>query len=223
MSPRDDIIGYNPEVPTKEIGNNVQWRGCPPEHRIELQAITEKCFDVFVQNHIHGFKLNINTGKVKPICCKQPQHGPHESRVIIALVEKLERKGIIEDDDGPWGSLVVLETKPDQAHLHWSDFVFRLCISYCMLNTVKTRPFTFPITRCDEAGECVGEAQYYITAHLDAGYWQVKMNESSKDRTAFFTPNGKKHCNSMPIGAMNAHAFFVAMVSKKMEINWNVL
>jgi hypothetical protein len=44
--------------------------------------------------------------------------------------------------------------------------------------------------------------------------------KSSKDRTAFFSSNGKKHWNSMPMGAMNAHAFFVAMVSK-MEIKWN--
>jgi hypothetical protein len=48
------------------------------------------------------------------------------------------------------------------------------------------------------------------------------MNESSKDRTAFFVPDGKKHFNSMPMGATNAHAAFVAMVTK-MEIKWNEL
>ena len=133
-----------------------------------------------MQNHIHGFKFNMDTGKYKPICRKQPQYGPHESRVIIAVVEKLEREEI------------VLASKPDQAHVHWSEFIFRLCISYCTLNTV-TRPFTFAITRGDKAVESVGDAQYYITADLDAGYWQVKMNESSKDRTAFFSADGKKH------------------------------
>lgn len=85
-----------------------------------------------------------------------------------------------------------------------------------------TRPFTFPITRCDKAVERVGEAKYYITADLDVGYWQVKMNEQSKEKTAFFIPDGKKHFNSMPMGATNAHAFFVAMVSK-MEIKWQKL
>jgi hypothetical protein len=187
LPPRDDLIHYDPEIHAKEIDDNIQWRGCPPEHRIVLRAIIEKFFDVFaqegMQNHIRGFEFNIDTGKVKPICCKQPQYGPHESRVIVALVEKLEKKGIIEDDEGPWGSPVVLASKPDQAHVHWSEFVFRLCISYRMLNTV-TRPFTFPITRCDEAVERVGDAQYYITADLDAGYWQVKMNANSKSRTA---------------------------------------
>ena len=190
-----------------------------------LRAFDETFFDVFaqegMQNNIRGFEFNIDTGKCKPICCKQPQYGPHESRVIIALVEKLERKGIIEDDYGPWGSPVVLASKPDQAHVHWSEFVFRLCISYRMLNTV-TRPFTFPIARCDEAVERVGDTQYYITTDPDAGYRQVKMNESSKDRTAFFSADGKNHWSSMPMGAMNAHASFIAMVAKT-EIKWNAL
>ena len=190
-----------------------------------MRAITEKFFNVFsqegMQNHIRGFEFNIDTGKCKPICCKQPQDGPHKSWVILVLVEKLERKGIIEDDNGPWGSPVILASKPDQAHVHWSEFVFRLCISYRMLNTVP-RSSTFLITRCDEAVERVGDTQYYITADLDAGYWQVKMNESSKDRPAFFSSDGKKDWNSMQMGAMNTYAFFVAMVSK-MEIKWNAL
>ena len=88
-------------------------------------------------------------------------------------METLERKDIVEDDEGPWGSPMVLLSKPDQAYVHWSEFIFRLCVSYRATNAV-TRPFTFPITRCDEAVERVGDAKYYITADLDAGYWQVK-------------------------------------------------
>jgi hypothetical protein len=34
-----------------------------------------------------------------------------------------------------------------------------------------TRPFTFPVTRCDKTVEQAGDAKYYITADLDAGYW----------------------------------------------------
>jgi hypothetical protein len=225
LPPRNDLIMHNPEVHAKEIDDNVQWRGCPEEHRIVLRDIIEKFFDVFaqegMQNHIRGFQFNIDTGQVKPICCKQPQCGPHKNRVITVLAEQLEKKGIIEDDHGPWGSPVVLASKPDQAHVHWSDFVFRLCISYRNLNTV-TRPFTFPITRCDKAVERVGDAQCYITADLDAGYWQVEMNPASREKSAFFIAAGKKHFNSMPMGVMNAHAFFVAMLSK-MEIKWNKL
>jgi hypothetical protein len=69
LPPRDDIIKYDPEIHAKEIDNNVQWRGCPPEHRIALRAIIEKFFDVFAQEgiqcHICGFEFNIETGTVQ--------------------------------------------------------------------------------------------------------------------------------------------------------------
>jgi hypothetical protein len=55
-------------------------------------------------------------------------------------------------------------------------------------------------------------------ADLDAGCWQVKMNQASKEKMAFFMPNRKNHFNSMPMGATDAHAAFAAMVSK-LEVN----
>ena len=74
------------------------------------------------------------------------------------------------DDDGPWGSPIVLASKPNQEHKHWSEYVFRLCVSYRALNAI-TRPFLFPVRRCDDAIEMVGAALYIITMDLDAGYW----------------------------------------------------
>jgi hypothetical protein len=221
LPPRDDLTLYNPEAHAKEIDCNIQWQRCPPEHQTVLRAIIEKFFDVFaperMQNHIRGFQFNIDVGKVKPICCKQPQHRPHKSRVVAALADQLQKKVTIDNDTGPWGSPVTLVLKNNQAHVHWSEFVFRLCISCRNLNTV-TRPFTFPITRCNKAVERVGDAQHHIKANLDAGCWQVEMSPSSREKSAFFLVNGKKHFKSMPMGAMNAHAFFVLMTSK-MESN----
>jgi hypothetical protein len=73
----------------------------------------------------------IDTGTHPPICCKPPRYGPHEARVIEELVAELERKGIVEDDRGPYRALVVLSSKPaDQRHVHWTKYVFRLCVSY---------------------------------------------------------------------------------------------
>jgi hypothetical protein len=102
---RDDLIIWDPATHAKEIDDNIQWRACPPEHQKTSRDIIERFLDGFaqegMQNHIRGFELNIVTGQVKPACCKQPQHGPHESRVITAMVEKLEKKGTVKDDKGP--------------------------------------------------------------------------------------------------------------------------
>ena len=107
--------------------------------------------------------------------------------------------------------MAVLADKPGQEHVHWSEYIFRLCISYRPLKAV-TRPFLFHIQRCDDAVDHIGSACYTITLDLDSGYWQVAMLEESKEKTAFYTPNGKKHWTRMPMGILNAHAFFTAMV-----------
>jgi hypothetical protein len=82
LPPRYDLTMCNSEAHAKEIKDNVQWRRCPKEHRIALRDIIEKFFDVFaqegMQNHIRGFQFNVDTGKVRPTCCKQPQCGPHK-------------------------------------------------------------------------------------------------------------------------------------------------
>jgi hypothetical protein len=150
------IHDYGPAKHLKEIKDNVQWRGYPEEHQIVLCAIIKKYFDVFVQegmqDHVRDFKFNVDTGKVKPICGKQPQYRPHESRVINMLVARLEGKVIIEDNGGPWGLPIVLASKPDQAHVHWSELIFCLYVSYRAINAV-TRPFTFPTTLCNKASK----------------------------------------------------------------------
>ena len=61
-----------------------------------------------------GFSFHIDTGSYLPICCKPPRYGTHESEVILNLVGKLDKNGVVEDDDGPWGALVVLVAKPHQ-------------------------------------------------------------------------------------------------------------
>jgi hypothetical protein len=44
----------------------------------------------------------------------------------------------------------------------------------------------------------------------------------SQEKTAFYVPDGKKHWKVMPMGATNAHPFFVALV-ERMHFEWNQL
>ena len=173
LPPRDDIINFVPSKHNEEIKRNLQWRDCPDAHKETIESIIREHWDVFaeegVRNHVRGAMFHVDTGTIKPVCCKPPRHGPHETRVINDLVDKLERNGLVEDDDGPWGALVVLAAKPNQEHVHWSQCIWRLCVSYRQLNAV-TRPFTFPTVRCDDAVRSIGECKFYITMDLDSGY-----------------------------------------------------
>ena len=214
---RDDIILFDPVRHQGEFERNIQWRSCPQEHKQVIEDMIKKYWDVFAKEggrkNIRGAQFHVDTGTTSPVCVKPPRYGPHEARVINKLIEKLEENGLIEDDDGPWGAMIVLAAKPNQEHVHWSQYIWRLCVSYRKLNAV-TRPFTFPIIRCDDAVQDIGGARYYITMDLDSGYWQINTEKSSRPKLAFFTPEGKKRWTVMPMGATNAHPVFVALISK---------
>ena len=180
LPPRDDIIVFSQERHQQGFEKIIQWRDCPQEHRPVIEAIIKEYWDVFdpsgALRTIRGYLFHIDTGAHKPVCCKPPRYGPHESVVMKKLLAALENQGVIEDNTGPYGAMIVLAAKPNQEHLHWTEYVFRLCVSFRLLNAV-TRPFQYPIPRCNDEAERMGNCEVAITADLDAGYWQVLMHK----------------------------------------------
>ena len=148
-----------------------------------------------------------------------PQYGPHEARVISELTRGLERNGLIEEARSPWGAQVVLAAKPNQEHVHWSEYIWRLTVSYRKLNAV-TRPFIYPARRCDDAARDIGPSKYFITMDFESGFWQVELHEQSRDKTTFFVPGGQKRWTVIPMGCLNAHATFCCLVDT-MKREWN--
>ena len=227
LPPRDDIITFGPDK-QEELDRNLQWGDCPEEFKQQILDIVMEYWDVFdndgMKRPIRNFVANIDTGTCKPVCCKPPHYGPHETKIMEQLVDGLERNGLIEDDDGPWGALIVLAAKANQSHKHWSEYIWRLCVSYRQLNAV-TRVFAFLSPRCDDAVNWLGNAKYCIVMDLAWGYWQVPMHPNSRPKTAFFVPGGKKRWTRMPMGWINSMAIFNAMMaklSKKWGANFDV-
>ena len=116
---------------------------------------------------------------------QNPRYGPHETRIINNLVKQLEDDGLIEDDDGPWGALVVLAAKANQGNLRWHEYIWQLCVSYRRLNQV-TRSYTFPQRRCDDAVSAIlPKALFYLAMDQDSGYWQIFLELLSRAKLAF--------------------------------------
>ena len=165
LPPRDDIILFNAAVHQEQFDRNIRWGNCPDEFIPRITKIITDHWDAFaeegLQRNIRGFQCRIDTGNITPISCKKPRYGPHESLVMNKLIEELETKGLIEDDDGPWGALIVLAAKAGQ-DVPWYDYIWRMCVSYRKLNQV-TRPFLFPVPRCDDAVQCINPRfKYFI-------------------------------------------------------------
>ena len=93
------------------------------------------------------------------------------------IVERLDKNCVVEEDDGPRGTLVVLEEKLQKENGPWHNYQWRLCVSHQKLNQF-TRPLTLPISLCDDAVQDIDtEEKYYIAVDMYSGYWQVTTEE----------------------------------------------
>ena len=66
-----------------------------------------------------------------------------------------------------------------------------------------------------------GRCWSFFMLRPKSGFWQIKMDESSKQYTAFTVGNlGFFECNCMPLGLYNAHAMFQQLMQNYLgELN----
>lgn len=98
LPPRNDLILYNDLQDKKELQESVQWRHCPQWIKPIMEDIIKMFWDSFakegMKRPIRGYEFVIDTGTRQPFSCRIPAYGPHESRVILKLVQELEKKGL---------------------------------------------------------------------------------------------------------------------------------
>ncbi|KAG6933137.1 hypothetical protein G0U57_019935 [Chelydra serpentina] len=146
---------------------------------------------------------SIDTGNAHPIRAQPYRVAPHAKTAIEREVQDMLQIGIIRPSSSAWASPVVLVPKPDGE--------IRFCVDYRKLNAV-TCPDNYPMPRTDELLEKLGRAQFISTLDLTKGYWQVPLDESAKERSAFTTHVGLYEFNVLPFGLRNAPATFQKLV-----------
>ena len=141
----------------------------------------------------------IDTKDAEPFKIPPRRVAPTRKKVIEEEVDKMLKQGIIEPSDSPWSSPVCLVTK--------KDGTCRFCVDYRKLNSV-TQKDAYPLPRIDDTLETLGNSKWFSTLDLASGYWQVKLSDADKKKTAFSSHIGLYHFNVMPFGLSNAPATF---------------
>ena len=118
---------------------------------------------------------------------------------VDTLVREMLEQKVIEPSESPWASPIVLLQKKNGG--------VRFCVDYRKLNGL-TKLDEFPLPRIDDTLDLLSGARYFTTLDLASGYWQVAMEESSKEKTAFTTYSGLYQFKKMPFGLVNAPATF---------------
>ena len=153
-------------------------------------------------NSTHKIKCHIPVEMAPgepPINSKLRRMTPRENEIIQQELNKMMEQDIIEPSDAAWSFPVVLAKKPDGS--------WRFCVDYRKLNS-KTKRDVYPLPRIDDALDHLGGCKYFSSFDLRSGYWQIPMDEDSKDLTTFITKFGLYRFKRMPFGLSNAPSYF---------------
>ena len=118
---------------------------------------------------------------------------------VDTLVREILEQKVIEPSESPWASPIVLVQKKNGR--------VRFCADYRKLKQL-TKLDEFPLPMIDDTLDLLSGARYFTTLDLASGYWQVAMEVSSKEKTAFTTYSGLYQFKKMPFGLVNAPATF---------------
>ena len=115
--------------------------------------------------------------------------------------------GCIEPFTSPHASGLVLVRKKDGS--------LRVCVDYHKINQDMV-PDRYPMPRVDELVDAIGhqKGKYFSTLDMMKGYHQVKMEEQSKQKTAFTCHLGLFQYRRMPFGLRNAPATFQRLMDR---------
>ncbi|CAM4550434.1 unnamed protein product [Lepidochelys kempii] len=151
---------------------------------------------------------SIDTGNAHPIKVQPYRVSPQGKTAIEQEIQDMLQMGVICPSGSAWASPVVLVPKPD------GEICF--CVDYCKLNAV-TRPDNYSMPHTDELLKKLGWAQFISTLDLTKGYWQVPLDESAKERSAFTTHIGLYEFIVLSFGLRNAPATFQRLVDSLLE------
>ena len=120
--------------------------------------------------------------------------------------------GTIRPSQNAWCNAMVLVWKKDGG--------LCFCIDFCCLNAC-TKKDSYPLPRIQEVLESLVGDGHFSCLDLKSGFWQIKMDEASKQYTAFTVGNlGFFECNRMPFRLCNTPATFQWLMQNCMgELN----
>ncbi len=106
------------------------------------------------------------------------------------------KDGIIQESHSPWNSPLFLVKKKDGS--------YRAVVDFRKVNTM-TVPDHYPIPVLSDLLQSIGKDNtVFTTLDLKSGFWQIPLDPSSRQITAFSTPSGHYEWLRAPMGLRNS-------------------
>lgn len=167
----------------------------------EQTEILNEVINMFPSSEVEGLgKTNlivhsIDTGSTEPIKQRHYPYSPNMQKLIYVEIDRMLENGVIEESNSAWSSPLVLVKKPGKV---------RLCLDSRRLNSV-TKKLAYPLPHIEGLLSRLSETRYISSVDLKDAFWQISLDDSSREKTAFVVPGrGLFHFKRMPFGLCNA-------------------
>ena len=179
----------------------------PEDQAGKARSLLKEYHDIFLLEKCDMGHTNATKHR---IVLKDPDTPPFKERFCRILPPQLGEvrehlklmldAGVIWPSNSLWCNAVVLVRK--------KDGLLHFCIDFRKLNSLTVKD-SHPLPRICETLESLAGAAHYLTFDMNSGFWQVPMDEESKQYTAFTLGSmGLYECESMPFGLCNAPPTF---------------
>lgn len=177
------------------------------EDKAEVNSFLVEYKEVFVPSleatpYIeHTIKLT----DTSPISVPPYRMSEPNKKVLHEELNRLLQEDIIEECESPYAAPVVLVPKPNGS--------IRLCVNYQSLNEITVSD-KYPLPRIDDLLHSAKQSAYMSTLDLRAGYHQISVRPSDRDKTAFICPFGTYRWKRMPFGLKNSPSTFMRLIDR---------
>ena len=188
-----------------------------PVMREKLRSLVFEFSEVFASNKFDlgsfsALSHHIDTGDAAPIKLGMRRTPIHFQSEEEEIVKDMLKHGIIEESTSSWAAAPVLVRKKSGE--------LRYCIDFRALNS-QTKRDLFPMPLISECLDALEGNMYFSQLDANAAYWQVPLDENSKEKTAFRTRMGLFHFTRLPFGLCNAPSTFSRVMDLVLRgMNW---
>ena len=173
-----------------------------------LKQFLDKEFKLFdpISGCTNLVSHHIDVGTNTPIKQRYYPVNPRIQEVINQEVDRLLREDIIEPSQSSWSSPVVVVRK--------GDGKYRFCLDFRKVNAVSKKD-AYPLPYMSAILDKLRSAKYLTKIDLHQAYFQIPLDEASKEITAFTVPGrGLFQFKRMPFGLTGAPATFQRLLDR---------